>query len=38
MPFDEALQLEDTTKWEQVMDDGTSRLQKCVVLKLSAWQ
>ena len=25
-PFDEALQLEDTTKWEQVTDDGMSML------------
>ena len=31
-PLDEALQLEDTTKWEQVMDDGMSRLHKCVAL------
>jgi len=31
-PLDEALQLEDTTKWEQAMDDGMSRLQKCVAL------
>ena len=29
-PLDGALQLEDTTKWEQAMDDGMSRLQKCV--------
>ena len=25
-PLDEALQLNDTTKWEQAMDDGMSRL------------
>ena len=31
-PLDEALELEDTTKWEQDMDDGMSRLQKCVAL------
>ena len=31
-PLDETLQLEDTTKWEQAMDDGMSRLQKCVAL------
>ena len=31
-PLDEALQLEDTTKWEQVIDDGMSRLQKCIAL------
>ena len=37
-PFDEALQLEDTTKWKQAMDDGMSGLKKCVVLKLSTWQ
>ena len=33
--LDEALQLEeldDTTKWEQAMDDGMSRLKKCVAL------
>ena len=24
--------MEDTTKWEQAMDDGMSRLQKCVAL------
>ena len=27
-----ALQLEDTTKWEQATDDGMSRLQKWVAL------
>ena len=31
-PLDEALQLENTTKWEQAMDDEMSRLQKCVAL------
>ena len=31
-PFVEVLQLEDTTKWEQAMDDEMSRLQKCVAL------
>ena len=31
-PLDEALHLEDTTKWEQAMDDGMSRFQKCVAL------
>ena len=31
-PLDEALQLEDTTKWEQAIDDGMSRLHKCVAL------
>ena len=31
-PLDEDLQLEDTTKWEQAMDDGMFRLQKCVAL------
>ena len=31
-PFDEALQLENTTKWEQARDDGMSRLHKCVAL------
>ena len=31
-PLDETLQLEDTTKLEQAMDDGMSRLQKCVAL------
>ena len=29
-PLDEALQLEDKTKWKQAMDDGMSRLQKCI--------
>ena len=27
-PFDETLQLEDTSKWEKVMNDGMSRLHK----------
>ena len=31
-PLDDTLKLEDTTKWEQAMDDGMSRLQKCVAL------
>ena len=31
-PLDEALQSNDTTKREQAMDDGMSRLQKCVAL------
>ena len=31
-PLDEALQLKDTTKWEQATDDGMSRLQKYVAL------
>jgi len=31
-PLDEALQLEDTTKWEQATNDGMSILQKCVAL------
>ena len=31
-PLDEALQLEDTTKWKQATDDGMSRLQKCAAL------
>ena len=31
-PLDEALQLEDTAKWQQATDDGMSRLQKCVTL------
>ena len=30
--LDDALQVEDTTKWEQVMDDGVFRLHKCVSL------
>ena len=30
--LDDVLHLEDTTKWGQVMDDGMSRLQKCVAL------
>ena len=40
-PLDEALQLEDTPKWEQTMDDGMSRLQKNALLfhllRLSMW-
>ena len=31
-PLDEALQLEDTTKWEQATNDGMSIFQKCVAL------
>ena len=31
-PFDEALQLEDTTKLKQIMNDRMFRLQKCVAL------
>ena len=31
-PLMRALSLEDTTKWEQAMDDRMSRLQKCVAL------
>ena len=31
-PFVAVLQLDDTTKWEQAMDDGMSRLHKCVAL------
>ena len=31
-PFDEILKLKDTTKWEQVMDDRMSRLQKFISL------
>ena len=30
--FGETLQLEDTTKWEQAMDDGMLRFQKCIVI------
>ena len=31
-PVDEPLQLEDTTNWEQAMDDEMFRLHKCVAL------
>ena len=31
-PLDETLKLEDTSRWEQVMDDGMFRLQICVAL------
>ena len=34
-PLDEALYMEDTTKWEQAMDDELSRLQKCVALSFA---
>ena len=34
-PLDEALQLEDTTEWEQATDDRMFRLHKCVALSFA---